>query len=99
MDDENPKFTFDGQIVFESNESGPREIHIMNGDGTNRNQLTDSNDEDINPIVFPDETHIVFISHRDGGSGEVYIMDFDGTNERRITDTSDGEGNPSIGGT
>ncbi len=52
-DDEDPSWTWDGQhLVFSSDRTGRRQIHIMNADGSNVHQLTRSGDN-LSPIAEP----------------------------------------------
>ncbi len=44
------------------------------------------------PVVSPDNSHIVFISDRDGMT-DLYLISIDGTGETRLTKTPDHEGN------
>ncbi|MFO1092924.1 MAG: hypothetical protein U0992_06355 [Planctomycetaceae bacterium] len=80
-----PDFSPDGrQIVFASSRTGNYEICVMNADGANVRQLTDSPLQDIRPRFSPDGQRIAFTSHRDGNA-ELYVINPDGTGERRIT--------------
>ena len=57
----------DGQkIVFTSDRDGPRNIYIMNSDGSNQQKLTDNPFNDYEPIFSPDGLSIIFTSERDG---------------------------------
>ena len=58
----------------------------MNPDGTGLKNLTDHPGSDEQPGWSPDDSKIVFQSHRDG-NWEIYIMSTDGSNQRRLTDS------------
>ena len=57
-------------------------ICAINADGSNRRQLSNSNDWE--PSWSPDGRHVVFASQRDGNP-EIYMMKADGSNETRLT--------------
>ena len=76
---------------------GPRGgvICVINADGSQRQQLTDPN-QDLNgggsPSWSPDGRQIAFESIRDsqripGASFAIYVMDADGRNPVRLTDS------------
>ena len=68
--------------------NGSYEIYLMNVDGSNRVQLTDSPGVDnMDPRWSPDGTQIIFWSSRDGNK-ELYVMDADGSNQTRLTNTT-----------
>ncbi len=73
-----------GKIVFESHRDGNGEIYIMDADGSDQINLTNSPAWDGTPAWSPDGLHIVFASERDGNP-ELYVMDPDGSNVRRLT--------------
>lgn len=68
------------RIVFQRNdEAGPgSHIESMNGDGTNRLQLTDG-PNDVAPAVSPDGKRIAFVR-----SGDVTVMNVDGSDVRQL---------------
>lgn len=76
-----------GLIIFESDRGSPaiEDIYIMNADGTNQVNLTNSSTfRDITPKWSPDGKRIAFASNRTGRF-EIYIMDPNGTNVMQIT--------------
>jgi Tol biopolymer transport system component len=87
------KFASTGRIAFCSNRDGNMEIYVMNADGSNPVNLTNSPEEDASPSWSPDRSKIAFISSRDG-CYEVYVMDADGHNQKRLTYEELGATNP-----
>ncbi|MFQ5668540.1 MAG: TolB family protein [Candidatus Binatia bacterium] len=88
-----PEWSGDGsQIVFWSGfESRFGEVWVMNADGTNRQQLTNTTDpmNSDNPAWSPDGTKIVFDSNRSGpGTVGIWLMDADGANPHLLTSGS-----------
>jgi Tol biopolymer transport system component len=66
------------------------DIYVMNADGSNVRNLTDSASVDLDPQWSPDGDRILFHSQRNFGGeslheNEIYVMDSDGTNEVRLT--------------
>jgi TolB protein len=77
-----------GKVVFTSTRTAyghnnPSNIWVMDADGTNQRQLTDSATSDSDPDLSPDGTRIVY-SEYDGG-GYVMMINADGTSPTRIT--------------
>ncbi len=63
------------------------EIYIMNADGSNQVQLTDSPGYDGGPFFTPDGEHIVWRHFTsDGSQADIYTMRIDGSSVRRLTD-------------
>lgn len=77
-----------------------REIFIMNIDGSEQTQLTDSSGDDFDPCFSADGTKIAFVSDRDGNN-EIYIMNIDGSDQINLSNnpTSDHSPNFSPDGT
>ena len=90
--DQEPAWSPDGQhIAFSSNRAGrisaqapAMDIFVMNADGSDPRNLTDSATSDTSPAWSPDGSHIVFQSDRDGNQ-EIYVMAADGSNLRNLT--------------
>jgi hypothetical protein len=81
------------EIAFVSNDSKDDEIWVVNGDGSNMRQLTESNEEynareigkdtffaEVNghPSWSPDGSQLVFWSNRNGNS-QIWVMNADGS--------------------
>ena len=63
------------------------EIYIMNADGSDQIQLTDSPGYDGGPFFTPDGQHIVWRHFTpDGSEADIYTMRTDGSSVRRLTD-------------
>ena len=60
------------------------QIFVMNADGTDRQQRTKSDADDITPVWSPDGRRIAFVSQRDGNR-EIYVMEADGAGLANIT--------------
>ncbi|MDD3819572.1 MAG: DUF5050 domain-containing protein, partial [Actinomycetota bacterium] len=68
----------------------PYEIYIMNIDGSNKTNISNTPDKDeYDPCFSPDGTKIAFSTYRDGNS-EIYIMNADGSEQINITNNPDG---------
>lgn len=81
-----PNWSPDGtRIVYQRGAQG--DIMVMNADGSDAVNLTNSAAFDGYPVWSPDGTKIAFTSDRDGGQGDIYVMDADGANVVRITTT------------
>ncbi|HEX8568143.1 MAG TPA: DUF5050 domain-containing protein [Pyrinomonadaceae bacterium] len=78
-----------GKIAFSSNRTGNWEIFMMNSDGSNQTNLTNSAAIDFDSAFSPDGSKIAFTSHL--GNDDVYVMNADGSNQIRLTtdDTND----------
>ena len=87
-----PQYSPDGsKIVFVSFTSSPlnNNIFIMNSDGSDQTQLTDTLGYDINPRFTPDGSQIVFMTHR-GRNYDIYTMDLEGKNQFPLYDSNYG---------
>jgi len=83
--DEYAAWSPDGeQIAFSSDRTGDSEIFVMDPNGDNVVQLTNSPGEDWQPSWSPDGGRIVFASPRTG-NWEIYMMDSDGGNVLQLT--------------
>ena len=80
------------QIVFESDRDWDVlqfEIYVMDTDGGNQRNLTNSPRDDKYPAWSPDGKQIVFTSNRDDRNGnrrQIYVMNADGADQRNLSD-------------
>jgi Tol biopolymer transport system component len=77
-----PEFPFKGQIVFQSDMDGDREIYLLTKDGVKK--LTDNEWEDEFPRWSPDGKKIAY-SANPKGNYDIFVMDADGTNVLPVT--------------
>jgi len=90
-----PCWSPDGtRIAFRSIRDGGSEIYVMNSDGTNQRNLTNSPTMDIEPTWSPDGSRIAFTSHRDAGKG-IYVMNADGADVRLLSKDPDADRYPA----
>ena len=94
-DDWTPVWAPDGQrIAFASNRDANAEVYVMEADGTEQTNLTQSDDTDgWNLVWSPDGQRIAFTSERDGNT-EVYVMEADGTNPTNLTQSAGDDWTP-----
>jgi Tol biopolymer transport system component len=78
------------RVAFEAdpNGDGNLEVFVMDADGTNLLQLTDSAGRDYWPDWFPDGQRIAFTSERNGAPN-IYVMNADGSDQVALTDDPD----------
>jgi Tol biopolymer transport system component len=88
----------EGKIVFVKQDpvSDSYDIWVMDADGTNQINLTNTPDtNEGQPAWSSDGTKIAFTGAGDlnedgsGGLGDIYVMDADGTNKANLTNTPD----------
>ena len=83
-----PVISPDGtKIAFNSERDGHRQIYMMNIDGSNQTNIsnTATNVTDNTAYFSPDGKRLSFTSSRDGVGDEVYVMNIDGSGQTRIT--------------
>ena len=68
----------------EGGDVGDYDIYVMNADGTDVKNITQSAGEDNSPAWSPDGTQIAFESRRGGGL-HVWVMSANGANPRQLT--------------
>jgi len=79
-------------ISKEASSVESNQIYIMDSDGSNVQQLTntDSNTRDLWPVFSNDGTQIAFVREIDNGSNDfsrnLYVMDVNGENIRKVTE-------------
>jgi TolB protein len=85
-----PSFSPRGdRIAFETNRDGNYEIYVMNADGSNQRNLTNSPSSDEHGAVWsPDGKRILFYSNRTG-NWDVFVMSDTGKNAVNLTNTPD----------
>jgi len=79
-------------IVFRDSHTGQSEIYIMDNNGKNVRQLTNTPLSEYMPRFSPDGRHIVFVRNlgpvavpRQLQQLDIFIINADGSNERRLT--------------
>ena len=72
-------------MVYDGYENNIAQIWISNADGSNRQQLTSSGADDLEPQVSPDGQYIVFTSKR-SGRRQVFRMNVDGGQQTLLAD-------------
>ena len=70
------------KIAFVSDRSGTAQIHTMNADGSEEQQITRSAGSKYDPSWSPDGSRIAFES----SSSDILVINFDGSGERRLSD-------------
>jgi Tol biopolymer transport system component len=92
--DHSPVWSPDGtKIAFVLGIGDVEQIGVMNADGSNPHQLTETEGLNTAPSWSPDGTKISFVSW-DGSNSDIYVMDADGSNVQRITDDPTHEDQP-----
>ena len=74
---------FNGKIAFVSSRNGPPgEIYVMNPDGTNQRNITNSPASEARPAFSPDGKKIAFVRDFKG----IFLMNPDGSGQTQILD-------------
>ncbi len=73
----------DFEVVNRDIVLGPREIWVMNADGSNRVNLTNHDGDDVEPRWSPDGSKMAFQSDRNG-EWEIFVMNADGSDPRSL---------------
>ena len=89
------------EIAYVLGYGSVQQIGVMNADGSNTRQLTDTEGSNNSPSWSPDGTKIAFAfspgSNSDifGSNPDIYVMDADGSNVQRTTDDRAYEDQPA----
>ena len=74
------------QKLFDDDSSYFMDLFVMDADGSNVKQLTNSPGYDGGPFFSPDNSGVVWRRFNpDGNSAEIWTMDIDGGNQRQLT--------------
>ncbi|MEC9223911.1 MAG: biopolymer transporter Tol [Pseudomonadota bacterium] len=74
------------QKLFDDDSSYFMDLFVMDADGSNVKQLTNSPGYDGGPFFSPDNAEVVWRRFNpDGNSAEIWTMDIDGGNQRQLT--------------
>ena len=84
-----------GKIAFTSDRDGNNEIYIMDADGSEQTNITNSQANDMYPSWSPDGQKIAFSSDRDGNS-QIYVINTEGSSIFRLTNNQGNDVHPSF---
>lgn len=74
-----------GRVAFVGSEGNAQsDIYTMNPDGSDRKQLTFSQEREDQPVWSPDGTKIAF-ARFNNNFGEIFVMNADGSDQRKLT--------------
>jgi len=76
----------EGKIVFYSDRTEDRQIFIMNPDGSNVTNLTESTSLNINPVISYNGSKILFSSGREDQEFKLFTMSPDGSDVTKVVD-------------
>lgn len=83
--DYSPSFSPDGsRIAFTSEQTGNKDIFLINADGMGQTQITFDESDEESPAWSPDGTKLAVCSNRDGNE-EIYVMNVDGSDPVNLT--------------
>jgi Tol biopolymer transport system component len=90
---DDPAWSPDGKLIaFRSyGVNGEPDIHVVNAaDGTNKVDLTNDADSNVDPAYSPDETKIAYVRQpvnipERSGNGEIWLMNADGSGQVNLT--------------
>lgn len=96
VEDYYPYYSHDrSQVTFFSNRSGQYQIYIMNSDGSDLTQLTNTKEKNETPIFSRDDSKIFFQSYRDGNA-EIYVMNIDGSSQTNLSNNPAEDSHPKL---
>jgi serine/threonine protein kinase len=72
------------------------DIWVINADGSDPVNLTQSRRDDTDPVWHPDGTEIVFASERASDDPQLFLMNADGSDVRSVSDGFASEYNPTF---
>lgn len=81
-----------GRIVFGSTRTGHSQAYVMDNDGNNQTQLTNSGEDKYSLAWSPDGSKIAFESYPE--LGDIYIMNADGSGQLNLTNSTADDYNP-----
>jgi dipeptidyl aminopeptidase/acylaminoacyl peptidase len=65
---------------------GASDIYLLRLDGTEPIRFTTHPESDSSPAWSPDDTHLAFVSRRDGGTSQLYLIPVHGGEASKLTD-------------
>ena len=90
MNDWFPRWSPDGmRIAFLSNRDGNSEIYVMNADGSDVTNLTNSPGNELYPVWSPDGSRIALEVESAGTTYEIFVMSADGSSKTNLTNNPD----------
>jgi tricorn protease-like protein len=87
-----------GRILFSANVDpfDRYDIYIMNADGSDRIQLTDTPDRlELGAVLSPDGTRIAYSRFEPSSGEQIFIMNADGSDQVQLTDDAAGGFDPA----
>ena len=97
IQDTGPLWSPDGtKILYVTTVDDDAEIFVVNSEGTNHLNLTNTIGPDYDPNWSPNGEYICFRAYRDGASSQIYIMNSDGTSPQNLSNNSAIEIHPSF---